>query len=616
MIRKQIPFFLLLVFLFAHFSPYSQTAIYASGDSIGKFEVIELVIKHPQSYSNNWEDVNISASFINIDTIKVCGFFYDTNVWKLRFAPGKTGAWKYQVSFNTPLTSYQFSGLFTCIDSDKKGHLQQHPGNPFRLIYSDGTLFNGIGIGDCILDSDGDGTVLNDWGFDGEHRQGNYLGSVTNLNNYMHAYGSDGAGFNLFRWSTDNCSFKLFNTISAGHNDYNIQSGKWGDSLMTQVKRNNMSVWLTIFNDPVFKNIRNSSPDEEGALKKYISYLVARYGVYVDIWELYNENSASEYWINLVSNTIKAINPYKNLITVSDPRPELKAIEITSPHWYEKEPEEESDRRAFEMITNYRKWKKPIIFGEQGNAVQNWDMLSGQRMRVRSWTAFFAEGTWIFWNTSAVKDYKHERSANLYIGPLERGYINALQKFTSTADSAVMPFTLNVLNANSVRSYGLRSEKMILGYFFHSESQSNYSTTSFYYRMRKGGIIQWIDPVDNRIILSERILEGRQNIISPPFKIDLAMRIVLDSLSGPIDAEKKLLIELYPNPATDYFTIEGNFYTLTHFELFDETGRSVRIYNNLIDHQVIPVKNLKKGFYSFRAVSFERRTCTGKLIIE
>ena len=85
--------------------------------------------------------------------------------------------------------------------------------------------------------------------------------------------------------------------------------------------------------------------------------------------------------------------------------PELPAIGIASPHWYEKEGELSSDTSTVQKIEAQRYANKPIIFGEQGNSVQNWDPLSALRARIRSWTAFFDEGYFIFWDQQGSKNY-------------------------------------------------------------------------------------------------------------------------------------------------------------------------------------------------------------------
>lgn len=41
----------------------AQITVTANTNSIGRYDIYELTIQHPQSYSNNWEDVNVTAVF-------------------------------------------------------------------------------------------------------------------------------------------------------------------------------------------------------------------------------------------------------------------------------------------------------------------------------------------------------------------------------------------------------------------------------------------------------------------------------------------------------------------------------------------------------------------------
>jgi len=100
--------------------------------------------------------------------------------------------------------------------------------------------------------------------------------------------------------------------------------------------------------------------------------------------------------------------------------------------------------------------QKPVIFGEQGNAGQNWDDRSALRMRIRSWTAFFNEGSLIFWNSSFAKDYQ-ARAANIYLGPPERMYIANLQTFTKALDADVRIAAMTVRPARNHIHYTFSS---------------------------------------------------------------------------------------------------------------------------------------------------------------
>lgn len=600
----------LLISLFAN----AQITVTTVSDTVGVNNVYELTIANSGIYKNNWEDVTIQAAFTNSKTIEISGFFYDAGVWKVRFAPPETGVWNYTINFKTSNTSYSATGKFLCVASNRKGFLKLHPNNPFRLIFPDGSAFNGLGVEDCMVDYNNNKTPLDNWGFDGEHRTPTYIGSLTDLNTYLNAYGDKGAGFNLFRWSTDNCSFRLYDSLSTKGNAYYINEGKFGDTLVRKLSESKMRIWLTFFNRPVFSNITKDNPEQEAAIKRYINYVMARYGAYTDIWELFNEASASDYYYKVIPAYIKSIDPYKRLISVSDERPQLESIDINSPHWYEKESELKSDARAWEMITSRKKFNKPIIFGEQGNSVQNWDPLSAERMRLRTWTSFFAEGILILWNTSFAKDFPQDVAANIYLGPIERGYIRSLHDFSNRADSSARPFVISPLNHTEVRSYGLSCTNTIFGYFHHYNNHDGNVNTSFKYRMRKPGTLYWIDPSTNKIIDSAKLDYGTQIINSPPFKIDLAMRIDLSSSNAPFNELAELDLIVYPNPANTAILLNGNFNDPVTVKLYNVNGQKLLEKKNVLNDERIDISLLPVGMYIYLITSAGRQK-TGKLVV-
>ena len=63
--------------------------------------------------------------------------------------------------------------------------MRRHPTNPFRMVYEDGTLFPGIGIGDCVNDWNGSGSPFDDdFGLDGGQRSTHTgVGRTTSLEN-------------------------------------------------------------------------------------------------------------------------------------------------------------------------------------------------------------------------------------------------------------------------------------------------------------------------------------------------------------------------------------------------------------------------------------------------
>jgi hypothetical protein len=188
----------------------------------------------------------------------------------------------------------------------------------------------------------------------------------------------------------------------------------------------------------------------------------------VDFWELLNERHASDEWASTMADHVRSIDPDRKLISTSWEMPSLSAIDINVPHWSESESELQSDRRVQEVATEWKQAGKPVIVGEQGNTGMNWDPLSGQRMRLRTWTALFQEISVIFWNTSWSKAgmhggrYSPGKVANIYLGLEERGYIRVLQDFASRLDAGVRmtPVEVSLVSRTFFRRIGANSLSM------------------------------------------------------------------------------------------------------------------------------------------------------------
>lgn len=518
-------------------TPQGQLAISENAEVVGRFDVYELTIEHDDfAYLNPWEEVEVQVKFTseNGELTIINGFYYDDNHWKVRFSPDMEGKWTWDLIFSTPDESYPESGYFTVTESENRGFVRQHPDNPFRLVFEDGSLFNAVGIGNAILDKNDNGYPLDDWGFDGdvvdvpEKREwGKVYGSITDLDTYLKAYGAGGAGFNLFRWSVDNFSFKLWEEISEKGNRYRVKEGIWGDRLAVALKENGFRIWMTFFgfNPPFIEGSGNQEKRE--AIQRYVDYVVARYGPYVDIWELTNEVEISNEWVSFTANYLRLSDPYDHPITTSWEKPELDEIDINAPHWYEKESEFASDLRVSQEIKNAKQWGKPVVFAEQGNKETNWDETSALRMRLRAWTAFFEEGMLIFWNTSQIKNYKHEESANLYIGPEERNYISILQNFTQDVSPDIKKTGISVLGSG-VRAYGLESSNEILGYLHHFSDHESSINAEIRLNIPKDGKIMWYNPETGDVIKSENVSQGSQILKTPEFFIDLAFKLRSD----------------------------------------------------------------------------------------
>ncbi|MHA2657852.1 MAG: hypothetical protein V2G42_09260, partial [bacterium JZ-2024 1] len=451
------------------------------------------------------------------------------------------------------------SGGFVVIESNQPGFVREYANNPFRLVFENGKLFPAIGIGDCILDIDHSGSPLDNWGLDGGFRSGEHsAGRTVDIDTYLSAYSS--AGFNLFRWSVDNCSFKLWETISPQGNRYLEQEGRWGDELVQKLRQYGFRVYMVIFGfEPPFAQEAKDAAKMD-AVKRYTKYIVDRYGAYVDFWELMNEATAEDAWYTIVADHIRSVDPYGHLISTSWQKPEHPAIEITSPHWYQKESEFESDTVTGHQIERWKPFGKPIIFGEQGNTEQNWDEHSALRMRLRSWSAFFNEGVLIFWNTSGFKDYRNESAANLYIGPEERSYVRALQEFVRELEPDVQRVTVTVSDPSRVRAYGLRSAKSFAAYL-HNFADHEGSTIGLSLTLDSpiSGIGTWYSPATGQVIQQTAVAAGMQTLSVPPFVVDIALKIQVPQRSGAqgLSAQQITTVRYVPGVPAGGFSTNG-----------------------------------------------------------
>ena len=381
---------------------------------------------------------------------------------------------------------------------------------------------------------------------------------------YFAIYGQ--AGFNLFRFSQRNCSHSLYDDLD----HYREAESLATDQLLATAREHGFRIMFGLFgyhdkwtsgSYPVrfFKRLlwkipwtrqeAISTPADHEIVakeKRFIDYAVARWGVYVDFWELLNERKASDEWTTLMAEHLRSIDPDRKPIGTSWEKPYLPAIDLNTPHWYESESELQSDMRVQQQAAKWKQAGKPVIVGEQGNRGMNWDPLSSLRMRIRTWTALFQEVSLIFWNTSWSKAgmfygrYRPEASANIYLGPEERGFIRVLGDFASRLDAGVRIAAVEVSPPNLVRAYGLLSSSVAAAYLHHAEDHSttvrdvNITLDLSNLARPMGELVgEWIEPSSGEVVARVRVSPGRQTLGVPPFAVDLALLITSEQSRWP-----------------------------------------------------------------------------------
>jgi hypothetical protein len=517
--------------------------------------VLELSFQHNGVYRDNFFDVDLKTVLKSPSGVEhpVHGFFYGWDLWMVRFRPDEVGTWSYSYTF-TGAGGFrkQGSGTFICLPSDKHGPVRRNPVNPFRWVLADGAPFFPIGLQDCVYIKEG---RLKDFAIDGEDQ--NHPGRALPADAYFMTYGQ--AGFNMFRFSQKNCSYSLYDDLD----HYRVAESIATDELLSAARQNGLRIMFGFFgyhgrqlSDNRALNVLERSandtlgrpreaiedPDNREIVekeKRFVAYCVARWGVYADFWELLNERKASDRWTTLMADYVRSVDPDHKPISTSWEKPNLPAIDINAPHWYESENELSSDLRWQQLATKWKQAGKPVIVDEQGNTGMNWDPRSAVRMRIRTWTAFFQEVSVVFWNTSWLKQGMHHgrytpgAASNIYLGPEERGYIRVLQDFADRLDSDIRVAPVSFDSPTPARAYGLIGKQAAGIYLQHADTHSTALEQAeiivdFSSIGHQPLIGEWIDPATGEVLSRVQISPGVARLQVPAFKVDLALLVHLE----------------------------------------------------------------------------------------
>ncbi len=548
------------------------------------YDVFEITFQHDDAYDNPFFDVDIAVVFTSPAgaEIRVGGFHYGSsqpariqtaettpghggrrrvtyhfqnqNVWKARFAPHRQGVWKFSYVFsNAKGDRATGNGSFMCVKGRRPnpGFVRIHPNNPFRFVFDDGSPYFPIGLQDCWGDNSATGSVLDTCSMEGPFRtdlkdppplpKGPMFvrGPAENPQNadvYFRYFSQ--CGFNLYRFSQQNCSYVIYRDLD----NYLVQEGIMTDQLVQYARRYGFRFFYGIFG---YQKVFNDEPDDAEKMqkvKRFIKYTVDRWGAYVDFWEFLNEQHAADGWYEIMIPYLRSIDPYKHPITTSWERPHLDGIEINAPHWYQRENELDSDKITASRAANWKKHNKPVVVGEQGNHVDRkkrplgvggvWDDRSAVRMRIRNWTALFNEIAFIFWNTSYARD---GHFMNIWLGPEERQYVRAMQDFAYRLDKNVAMVDVKVSDPHTARAYGLASKTRAGVYIHHFSNHekplANLKITIDVPKSAKG---YWYDPATARILKTIDLDGGKQTLNVCDFVVDIALLITRD---GPPDID-------------------------------------------------------------------------------
>ena len=507
--------------------------------SVGRYDVFEVSLTAVEP-GNPFVEGQASAVFTSPDGRKVAveGFFAGEGRWLVRFAPNEMGMWSYKATLLAGGKPTTAEGRVRCVGSDRPGPLRLSQRNPYRLEYETGRAFYPIGVQTCGYFQAG---------FDGPAADGGDWRTVS-AEQWWEAF--DGA-VNLVRWQLGagtkaGCALALI--PEGGPADrYDLELAAKMDDLMRLQKGHGVSHIMILYQDMslwgssenVFGRGRQLSgykaldapnlPDQERLLR----YVVARWGAYVDVWELFNEDAyAPNDYLAHLAKVIRKADPYDHPMTTNYARPDQDWCEIVTWHEYMGMPANEVDAYVAGQIGMFKAYGKPVVNTEFGNQgwLSNYDPI---KWRIAVWAAYMNEGSILFWGMSGRKTVgrrPYRGNANAYLGEQSRQYFRTLADFTRDLPIDMRPVACGYTEHNDLRLYGLSNGKTSVVYVHHfSDHTKAYECPDPMFVQTGPGTfgLTWIDPADGKVVRTQKRKTRGQFITTPipPVTIDLACRI-------------------------------------------------------------------------------------------
>jgi outer membrane protein assembly factor BamB len=484
-------------------------------------EVYTLTVTHDDTAYANPFDAGFHAEFTSPSnvTYNVSAFYFDKNTWHIRFRPQETGQWTWKVKSEGKELS---QGNAQAQPSDKSDFLTLSSNNPQVFFHKQQPVFP-LGLQDCFRDYNHDGSPLDQW-FPGVGLQPPTHQEVRahSMQEYLRLYKK--GGFNLWRYGVGNCAKTLWFEMSPAGNRYNINEAYYVDKLFESLHDYDYHIFMSLLSFTLPFDLTNTSnSDQKTILQKYLDYMVARYGAYVDVWELANEIHLSDDIIAFMSSYIRSVDPYKHPIATNWERPDHPAIEINSLHWYDAECDLYCVRNVETQINKITSLQKPTIFSEIGNRDANWDPRSADRMRARLWVGYFYDISPIYWNTSDSYYSSVHGASNIFLGPTERSYTKI---FSDTIASMQGGERIKIVTqTEGVIALGKKSATHTLIYLHRNINAPAKSPAAIELPDASIRSLEWIDPKTGITHRASKPNPASTTIVTPPFTTDLLLKI-------------------------------------------------------------------------------------------
>lgn len=510
-----------------------------SDPSVGKHDVFEVTLASDQVFADPFVDAKISATFTSPGgkKVDVPGFYFGEGKWMVRFAPSEIGTWSYKARLAAGKKPVTAKGQFRCSESKGHGFVRVSKVNPYRFQYDDGAAFYPIGIHlTSGLQPDFDGPDADGkWRTVDQETWCKAFQGAINLHRLQLGLGN-GIG----------CAVPVLKGIENGRVTYNLDVAENLDDLYRTQRQygfsqililyQDMSLWgqaKTVFGDSHdTEHYKSAHADTLPLQESYIRYIVARYGAFVDIWEIYNEDAYSpDDYLAHLAGVIRDADPYGHLITTTYERPQQAWCQLVTPHEYMGVSPEGVDAYLCTQLLRFKSFGKPVQYTEFGNQGQlsNVDPV---KWRIATWTAYLNECHILFWGMSGskVSGGSTKGNANAYIGPEDRQYLRVLQDFTRDLPLDLRPIASGYTDQQHLRTYALGNGRLAVLYVHHfSDHEKPYTLPEKLFVATGPGkfTLRWIDPATGKTVKEDTAQTTGQflKFDVPAVQIDLACRL-------------------------------------------------------------------------------------------
>jgi hypothetical protein len=505
--------------------------------ALGRYDIYELTMTNVTTYANPWEDPVISAVFTAPSgvTNTVGGFYFATNTWKLRFAPAEVGAWSWTVTYTDTNGVFNDAGGFTCTNSGNIGFLRRNPTNVYNFVTDAyGNAFRAFGY---------------QWGWAAaisatwptDISQLNYPtdGNAQPATIAQQLQSAQDAGFNMIRVNTQEDAFDHlspyghFNLNNTGKNEYDLNQGLICDELMAAIHGVNFKCLMSFWNAPgnwVPNSIlTNAGASTTQAALRYHQYIINRFGAYVDIWELCNESTIPQSYINVIVPCIHGNDPYLHLITMNGtitPTNNLGQFDVWTFHAYYSNP-------TLGLSENGTSGHGIPVFDEECGNAGPYGSYDPRRYRIMGWTGFLKQTSMLFWGYGGgglpyQTSFTPGGISNESIGWEEQLETKILMDFLSSLDPAAAPISVALSPANQMQGFALASPTDLALYVTHGLATLNALITNATVTLNvptnnmQG---RWIDPKTGTLLKTVTANAGSQTLPIPAFATDVALRL-------------------------------------------------------------------------------------------